>query len=251
MASLPPAQCCSIGVKHDGEPVGKEFQIASKWAVYYSAPKGEQHKDVAILYLPDIFGIWQNSKLMADQFATCGYHCLVVDTFKGDAVPMPRPADFNIMKWTTEGSDGKNPHTKKEVDPIVEAAIQFLKREHQVTKIGAVGYCFGGKYVVRHYKSGIDIGFIAHPAGVEEKELAAIKGPLSIAAAETDPIFPAEKRHKSEEILAKCGLPYQMTLYSGVNHGFAVRCDLTDKIQKYGKEQAFYQAVAWFDAHLV
>ncbi|KAF4944288.1 hypothetical protein FSARC_14709 [Fusarium sarcochroum] len=152
---------------------------------------GGEHKDVAILYLPDIFGIWQNSKLMADQFAACGYHCLVADTFNGDA--------------TTEGSNGKNPHTK-EVDPIVEAAIQFLKQEYGVAKIGAVGYCFGGKYVVRHYKSGIDVGLIAHPAGVEKEELAAIQGPLSIAATETDSIFPAEKRHQTEAILAKRGV---------------------------------------------
>lgn len=81
--------------------------------------------------------------------------------------------------------------------------------------------------------------------------MAAITGPLSIAAAETDQIFPPEKRHKSEEILKETGHHYQINLYSGVSHGFAVRCDLSDKVQKWSKEQAFNQAVAWFDAHLL
>lgn len=98
---------------------------------------------------------------------------------------------------------------------------------------------------------GIDVGFIAHPSFVEESELSAIKGPLSIAAAETDQIFPTEKRHRSEEILVDTKQPYQITLFSGVVHGFSVRCDLSKKHEKFAKEQAFLQAVTWFNEHLL
>jgi dienelactone hydrolase len=86
---------------------------------------------------------------------------------------------------------------------------------------------------------------------VEESELAAISGPLSIAAAETDQIFPAEKRHKSEIILLETKQPYQINLFSGVAHGFAVRCDLSKKAEKFAKEKAFLQAVQWFDEYLI
>jgi len=81
--------------------------------------------------------------------------------------------------------------------------------------------------------------------------LAGITGPLAISAAETDVIFPTEKRHKSEVILKETGHPYQINLYSGVEHGFAVRGDITNKVAKYAKEQAFLQAVHWFDEHLL
>jgi dienelactone hydrolase len=91
---------------------------------------------------------------------------------------------------------------------------------------------------------------VAHPSFVEETELAAITGPLSISAAETDAIFPAEKRHTSEEILQKTGQPYQINLFSGVAHGFAVRADTSDKVAKFAKEQAFIQAVTWLDQWL-
>lgn len=94
------------------------------------------------------------------------------------------------------------------------------------------------------------MGYVAHPSFVEEEELEAITGPLSISAAETDSIFPAEKRHKSEEILQKVGHPYQINLFSGVTHGFAVRCDLSIRAHRWAKEQAFVQAVQWFDEHL-
>lgn len=107
------------------------------------------------------------------------------------------------------------------------------------------------QYVVRHYQNGIKVGYSAHPSFVEEEELAGITGPYSISAAETDEIFPAEKRHKSEEILAKTGQPWQINLFSGVSHGFAVRGDQNVKAEKYAKEQAFAQAVSWMNEHLV
>ncbi|KAK5006833.1 hypothetical protein LTR28_006030, partial [Elasticomyces elasticus] len=77
-----------------------------------------------------------------------------------------------------------------------------------------------------------------------------IAGPLSIAAAETDAIFPAPKRHETEEILAAMSVPYQINLFSDVDHGFAVRADLSKPPVRFAKEQAFLQAVHWFNEFL-
>lgn len=96
----------------------------------------------------------------------------------------------------------------------------------------------------------IDVGYTAHPSFVDAEELKAIKGPLAISAAETDAIFPTEKRHESEVILKDVGQPYQINLYAGVEHGFAVRTDLSNPVGKYAKENAFLQALQWFDEHL-
>ena len=67
---------------------------------------------------------------------------------------------------------------------------------------------------------------------------------------EIDHIFPPEKRHKSEVILAETKQPWQLNLYSGCEHGFAVRAELSNKEKKFGKEQAFCQAVIWLDTWL-
>jgi dienelactone hydrolase len=122
------------------------IKIADKWDAYVATPPtNKTHKDAAVLILPDVMGIWINSKLIADQFAANGYLCLLVDLFNGDPLPLNRPADFDIMKWLGEGTDGKNPHTKEHVDPITVAAIKTLKEEYGMKKIGAAGYCFGAK----------------------------------------------------------------------------------------------------------
>lgn len=68
--------------------------------------------------------------------------------------------------------------------------------------------------------------------------------------AETDNIFPTEKRRESEDILVGIKATYQINLFSGVEHGFAVRGDISKKHIKFAKEQAFFQAVAWFDEHV-
>ncbi|KAM0126642.1 hypothetical protein ACHAO1_009969 [Botrytis cinerea] len=252
MASNPPQRCCTLGVKHEGAPTGSTIKIADTIETYVAEPTEKVHKDTAILYLPDVIGIWQNSQLMADQFAANGYYTIVPDLFNGDPISLNRPESFDFMQWLTKGSDGNNPHTFTHVDPIVQKAIEFLKSKGY-TKIGAVGYCFGAKYVARFMAEGkgIDVGYVAHPSFVDEDELRAIKGPFSISAAETDEVFPAEKRHKSEEILKEIGATYQVNLFSGTVHGFAVRCDLSKKIEKYAKEQAFLQAVTWFDEYLI
>lgn len=130
-----------------GEPTGKMIKIAGKYDAYVATPPADKaHAGAGLLYIPDVISIWQNSKLMADQFAANGYLCLIVDVFNGDALPLgERPPDFDFMGWMTKGSDGKNPHTPEGVDPIVEAALKTLKEEYGVTKMGAVGYCFGAK----------------------------------------------------------------------------------------------------------
>ena len=66
---------------------------------------------------------------------------------------------------------------------------------------------------MRHLRSDqgkLDAAYTAHPSFVEEAELKDMKGPLSIAAAETDIIFPNEKRHRTEDILKELKVPYQI-----------------------------------------
>jgi len=251
MSSNPPAQCCTIGVKHDGEPKG-EMKDIGKISTYFAYPEDKQ-TETAILILTDVIGHeFTNAQLIADQFAANGYFVVMPDLFEKDPIPLNRPEDFDIMKWLQKsGPEGKG-HGPGQVDPIVEKVIKEMKGKLGVKKIGSVGYCFGAKYVARFSASGkgIDVGCMAHPSFVDAAELKAMKAPLSIAAAETDQIFPVEKRRESEDILKDMDIPYQIKLYSDVVHGFAVRCDLSKPKEKFAKEAAFLQHTMWFDEYL-
>ena len=65
-----------------------------------------------------------------------------------------------------------------------------------------------------------------------------------------DIVFTAAKRRESEEILDKKDIPYQINVFSDVEHGFAMRCNLSEPRQKFAKEQAFTQAVNWLDEYV-
>ena len=94
---------------------------------------------------------------LADDFASAGYTTIIPDIFRGDPVPpnalSPDAKEpFDLMAWL-----GKHPPEK--VEPVMDAAIKTLKEEYGVKKLGAVGYCFGGRYVVRYLGAGkIDAG---------------------------------------------------------------------------------------------
>ena len=211
-------------------------------------------------------------QLIADQFAANGYLAYVPDIFQGDPVPLNRPEGYDLRAWLSGKLTGQA-HGPEQVEPVTGALVKHM-RAAGCRKVGGIGYCFGAKYVVRHMgmHGDIDAGFLAHPTQVEESELEQIKGPLSIAAAcmfrlsaagvsfasavdricvDPDAFFPPEKRHKSEEILQRIGVPYQINLYSHIEHGFSVRGDISKKPIKFAKEQAFLQAVQWFDEYLI
>ncbi|KAG2418634.1 hypothetical protein HFD88_001735 [Aspergillus terreus] len=247
MASNAPGPCCVVGVKHEGDPKGTYKNIGD--VETYIAYPPSQSTERAILMLTDVIGHrFINAQLIADQFAANGYLVVVPDLFHGDPVQLNRPDGFDIMKWL-QGPPG---HLPNRVDPVVQSVIDEMRTKMGCRKIGAVGYCFGAKYVVRFLHSGVlDAGYVAHPSFVEADELRKIEGPLSIAAAETDSIFPAPKRHESEKILSEVGQPYQINLFSGVEHGFAVRADISKPHLKFAKENAFIQAVTWLNQYLV
>jgi len=141
-----------------GEFTGSSIKIDGNDAYVAEASGKHIHKETALLFLPDVIGIWKNSQLMADQYAANGYYTLILDTFHGDALTLNRPPGFDFMEWRSR-------HTPKQIDPIVEAGVKYLKGKG-FKKIGAVGYCFGAKYVCRFLNGrGVDVGYCAHPVG--------------------------------------------------------------------------------------
>ncbi|KAJ9490154.1 hypothetical protein VN97_g3103 [Penicillium thymicola] len=243
MTSLPPSQCCAGGSLHEGQSKG-EITTVGNIQAYLSYPPDKKTGN-AILFLSDIFGLdLVNSQLIADQYAANGYFVVMPDLFKGDPVPMDHPESFSVMDWL-QG------HLPQHTDPIINEVLKEMRDSFGCEWVGGVGYCYGGKFVCRYLRAGqIDVGFIAHPTFIEPDELKAIQGPLSIAAAANDYLFPPGKRHESEEILATLDVPYQLSIFSEVEHGFAVRCDMNKSRHKFAKEQAFSQAVAWLNHFL-
>jgi dienelactone hydrolase len=164
------------------------------------------------------------------------------------------------MSWL-KGSDSSPGHLPPRVDPVISSVITEMRSKYNVKRLGGVGYCFGAKYVIRFLHDDsfpdphLNVGFVAHPSFVTAEQLRAISVPLSTAAAANDQVFSAEKRRETEESLGS-GIhdgrkkAWQINLYGGVDHGFAVRCNDQDPREKFAMKQAFAQALAWFGEFL-
>lgn len=148
----------------------------------------------------------------------------------------------DLSKWLPN-------HGPEVTSPIVEDFLAALKADIDYKFLGVVGYCYGAKYAIHQIAEGkyASAAAAAHPSFVTIEEVAAVKKPLLISAAETDSIFTTELRHQTEAKLQEIGARYQVDLFSGVTHGFAARGDISDPVVKYAKEKAFSDMVYWFN----
>lgn len=114
-------------------------------------------------------------------------------------------------------------------------------------------YCYGAPYVCEQLaKGGIcTAGAFAHPAFLLESHFEQLESksipicmqfsadyepsePLFLSCAETDHLFPNESRNHAVNIMQGKGTTFQVQLFSGVEHGFALRGDMS---KPYEREQ--------------
>ncbi|KAJ4375278.1 hypothetical protein N0V83_002364 [Neocucurbitaria cava] len=205
---------------------------------YFAYPKDGSTQN-AILIMTDVIGMdFPNIQLIADQFAANGYFTVIPDVFNGNEIPFPPPATFSLQEYIKT----KMPRPPT-VDPIYATVIKHLRSELGVQKLGGVGYCFGGKYVCRWLKEGgfgeggLTRGSLRIRVLWMRRRLGGLGGRFLLLLL----------RRLTEDILRELSVPYQMCLYSDTEHGFGVKGDLSNAKQKFAKEQAFLQAVQWFD----
>jgi dienelactone hydrolase len=126
-----------------------------------------------------------------------------------------------------------------------DAALDLLKHDPHVdaTKIGAIGYCFGGAVVLNMARAGEDLqavvtfhGALAtdHPA-----EKGMIKPRILVNAGEADPFVPADQVAAFEAEMKAAGANCQVIRYPGAKHSFT-----NPDAATYGMEQLAYNADA-------
>ncbi|KAH7411372.1 Alpha/Beta hydrolase protein [Cadophora sp. MPI-SDFR-AT-0126] len=232
-----------------------------------STPEGTQasrsdvqveHPKRIILFLTEGHGIYlPNAQLLADSFAShLKCDVLMPDQFSGQA-RLPEGIEPSFPPppwWIREGpkafEEWKMRHEPPVTDPLLARVVKYIHETYgEDVKIGGVGYCFGGRYVMRLMSAGIlDVGVVNHPSFFTMEEVAKLgKGKkIAMYAAETDDILPPEKRRQTEDVLTSVGATWMSTVFSGTEHGFSVRGDLSIKEVRLAKERAFKGAVDWF-----
>jgi len=243
----PSSLCCLSGTLHEGEPRGT-FETLSSLETYIATPKDSNANGNIVLYFPDVWGLFNNGLLIMDAFADAGYLTVGVDYFRGDPVTKHRDANneslpgFDFKAWVS-----KNMEFALKATPEWVEAVK-AKYGQTNTKYACTGYCFGAPFVCNELAgSTVTAGAFGHPAFLEEHHFLNLKNPLFLSCAETDGTFDETSRHQAEQILKAEKKAYQFQLFSGVKHGFALRCNLDDPYERYVKEQSLKGIIEWFD----
>jgi len=261
---------CVSGTLAAGTPTGEYITIGGVQA--YSAKPGNATPTSAIVICTDVFGhTLPNVQLNADALAKeTGFLCLVPDLFNGDFMPHnaldsflnPPKGPLPWWKSITRGFEllwmfaGAVPwmyrhHDQTPKIAIMDNVINEL-RSKGISKIGVIGYCYGGKTVVKlaQAPNKVDTFVAAHPSALSQADFDNVQKPGLFLIAGVDRMFPEASGQKGVNTLTKKGLKSDMKVYPGTKHGFAVRGDESDPTIKQAKQAALDDSIKWFSSML-
>jgi carboxymethylenebutenolidase len=187
----------------------------NKFAAYFAraaAPTG-----AGMVVMPDVRGLHQFYKELAQRFAEAGVDAVAIDYFGRTAGIGDRGEGFEFMphveKTTPEG-----------LSADVAAAVAHLKSKDggAVKAAFTVGFCFGGSssWNQSALTDGLNgcIGFYGRP----ERSLpflSKMKEPLLLLVAGAD-FTPQEAFHEFDKKLTDAKVPHEMHIYEGAPHSF-------------------------------
>jgi carboxymethylenebutenolidase len=187
----------------------------NKFAAYFAraaAPTG-----AGMVVMPDVRGLHQFYKELAQRFAEAGIDAVAIDYFGRTAGIGDRGEGFEFM-----------PHVEKtkpeDISADVAAAVAHLKSKEggAVKATFTVGFCFGGSssWNMSALVDGVNgcIGFYGRP----ERSLpflSKMKEPLLLLVAGAD-FTPQEAFHEFDKKLTDAKVPHEMHIYEGAPHSF-------------------------------
>jgi carboxymethylenebutenolidase len=179
----------------------------------------------AVLVLMPAPGVNRGLLQYAQRIADAGYQALVPDLYHrlGDGVTFHPPTEQAQMR------EAMGSLTDAMVVSDVGAVLDALPAQRPV---GAVGFCMGGRFVVRTmaaYPERITAGSALHPARLLQDgddsphlDLAGIDGPLYVGFGEVDSIVPPEHWTAVREQVQRHGKTAAIDVHPGADHGYAL-----------------------------
>ncbi len=131
------------------------------------------------------------------------------------------------------------------------ATLTYLKAQ-SMGAVGVVGFCFGGGEVWNILAGGVDVKAAVPfygPQPTNFADIAKTKAATSAVYAELDTRITGTAP-QMEDTLKKAGVPYQITVYPGVNHAFHNDTN-PDRYNAAAAQKAWVATIEWFRKYLV
>jgi carboxymethylenebutenolidase len=197
-----------------------------------------------MVVMPDVRGLHQFYKELAQRFAEAGIDAVAIDYFGRTAGLGDRSDGFEYM-----------PHVEK-TTPEGIAADTAAGRDYLTSKDGGavkavftVGFCFGGSnsWNQSALNPGLNgcIGFYGRPAR-SLPFIDKMKAPLLLLIAGADAATPREQFIDFDRKLTEVGVPHEMHIYEGAPHSFF---DRTYEQWKEACDDAWHRMLGFVKKH--
>jgi len=214
-----------------------------------------------VLYM-DAFGVRADLDVMASRLADAGYVVAVPNLYhRSGAFPPFDPALGAARGHERDRFMGMIRSINGDlVMQDTAAVLAHLDSRPSVRKgpIGTVGYCMGGGYALR--AAGVFPERVAAAASFHGGSLATdrtdsphqlaarIRARIYVGVAGLDPGFTDEQRQRLDDALREAGVNYEIEIYEGAQHGFAVHNHRV--YDRASSERHWQRLLGLFDAAL-
>ena len=212
---LPPVRLISGAAADQGDLV-LTTPDGTKFAAYFA--RAENPTGAGIVVMPDVRGLHQFYKELAQRFAEAGIDAVAIDYFGRTAGIGDRSEAFEYMPHVEQT-------TQENIAADVAAAIDYLKSKDggAVTSLFTVGFCFGGssswnQSALQPELNGA-IGFYGRPPR-SEPFIGKMKAPLLLLLAGSDGATPKEAFLAFDKELGQANVAHEMHIYEGAPHSF-------------------------------
>ena len=213
---------------------------------YLARPAGPP--TAAIVVIQEIFGVNAGIRRKCDRLAEAGYLALAPDLFwrleRGVELDPDIEGEFNAA-LELMGRFDQDLGVRD-----IEATIRFARNSEGCGKVGAVGYCLGGRLAyMTAARTDADASVGYYAVGIDNllREKHAIANPLMLHIPTADGFVPPEVQAQMHHGLDDHP---KVTLhdYEGLDHGFAT--EMGKRRDDAGAELADRRTMDFFAAHL-
>lgn len=185
---------------------------------YFAAPENAQNI-AGIIVAPEWWGRNEYTEQRARELAEQGYAALAIDMYGEKRVTTNANQANTWMTETFEKADT--------IDIRSLAGLQTLANQPEVdaTRLGAIGFCYGGKVVLDLARSGADVKAVAtFHANLSPKAAAQegkIKAELLVLHGEQDSMVSLEDVASFKQEMSNANVVHQVIIYPNAKHGFS------------------------------
>lgn len=210
---------------------------------YLARPKQEKTPSSGIIVIHEWWGLNDNIRTMADKLAGRGYLALAVDLYGGKSAETPQQAQ-ELMQAAMQDPSA--------ADSNLRQAYQFLAEKQGVTKVGTIGWCFGGGWSLNTailLGDRIDAAVVYYGRPVTDLDrLKKIQAPILGLYGAEDTGIPEEQVREMEKELKTLGKNVDIHIYPGASHAFANPSG--NRYQPEAAKDAWEKTLAFYKKYL-